>query len=56
MELHALKAQTYKPVHRLELMIKLGLIAAVPLTLCLIAWAVWLRQQHRRSQPYSLLY
>ncbi|WP_348748589.1 Gldg family protein [Pseudomonas rhodesiae] len=56
MELHALKTQAYESVHRLELMIKLGLIVAVPLTLCLIAWGLWLRQQHRRTQPRSLLY
>ncbi|WP_348737752.1 Gldg family protein [Pseudomonas rhodesiae] len=56
MELHALKTQAYESVHRLELMIKLGLIVTVPVTLCLIAWGLWLRQQRRRTQPRSLLY
>lgn len=56
MELHALKTQAYESVHRLELMIKLGLIVTVPVTLCLIAWGLWLRQQRHRTQPRSLLY
>lgn len=55
MELHALKVEAYAQVHRTERNLKLLMIAAVPLLLCLIAWAVFICQRRRRSQADALL-
>lgn len=55
MELHALKVEAYAQVHRTERNLKLFMIAAVPLLLCLIAWAVFVYQRRRRSQAGALL-
>jgi len=49
MELQALKAQAYASVHRVERNLKLLMIGAVPLPLCLIAWAVFVYHRRRRS-------
>lgn len=49
MELHALEIEAYAAVHQQELMLKLLMILAVPLPLCLIAWALLLCQRRRRS-------
>ena len=51
MELHALKAQAFAQVNRLERTLKLGLILAVPLVMCLIAWVVFLWERRRRAWP-----
>ncbi|NVZ53260.1 Gldg family protein [Pseudomonas sp. B6002] len=51
MELHSLKVEAYAQVQRLVLIIKLTLIAAVPLVLCLIAWVLFLYQNRRRTLP-----
>lgn len=55
MELHALKVEAYKQVHQAERHLKLLIIAAVPLLLCLIAWAVFLYQCRRRSPTSASL-
>lgn len=49
MELQALKVEAYASVHKVELTLKLLLISAVPLLLCLIAWMVSLYNRRRRS-------
>ncbi len=49
MELQALKVQAYASVHRTERNLKLLMIGAVPLPLCLIACAVFLYHRRRRS-------
>lgn len=49
MELQALKAQAYASVHRMERNLKLLMIGAVPLPLCLIAWAVFVYHRRRRA-------
>lgn len=54
MELHALKSEAYKQVHQAERHLKLLIIAAVPLLLCLIAWAVFVYQCRRRSSAAAL--
>ncbi|TFY92263.1 ABC transporter [Pseudomonas nabeulensis] len=54
MELHALQVEAYAQVHRLEQSIKLVLILAIPLTLCLVSWLVFLSQLKRRSRAGSL--
>ncbi|MCS4249256.1 Gldg family protein [Pseudomonas sp. BIGb0164] len=51
MELHGLKVEAYAELQRLKFIIKLVLIAAVPLVLCLIAWALLLYQNRRRTLP-----
>lgn len=56
MELHALQHQAYAQVRRLELVIKLVVIFAIPLTLCLIAWTVFLRQRRRRLQAGNVIH
>lgn len=48
MELHALKAEAYARVHFLEFAMKLVVALAIPLTLCLIAWVVFLGNRRRR--------
>lgn len=48
MELHALKAEAYAQINRLELAIKLGVTFAIPLMLCLVAWLVFLGHRRRR--------
>ncbi|MFN3358728.1 MAG: Gldg family protein [Pseudomonas sp.] len=47
MELQALKVKTYAHVHRIEQAIKLVLTLAMPLTLCVVAWLMLLRQRRR---------
>lgn len=47
MELQALKVKTYAHVHRVEQAIKLVLTLAMPLTLCVVAWLMLLRQRRR---------
>jgi ABC-type uncharacterized transport system involved in gliding motility auxiliary subunit len=54
MELHTLKVEVYKQVHQSERHLKLLIIAAVPLLLCLIAWAVFIYQCRRRSSAATL--
>ncbi len=49
MELQALKVEAYASVHRMERNLKLLMICAVPLPLCLIAWAVFVYHRRRRS-------
>lgn len=49
MELQALKVQAYASVHQAERNLKLLMIGAVPLPLCMIAWAVFLYHRRRRS-------
>lgn len=49
MELQALEVEAYAQVHRMERTLKLLMIGAVPLLLCLIAWAVFLHHRRRRS-------
>lgn len=49
MELHALKVEAYQQLHQTERYLKLLMIAAVPLLLCLIAWAIFIYQRRRRS-------
>jgi ABC-type uncharacterized transport system involved in gliding motility auxiliary subunit len=49
MELQTLKAQAYASVHRVERNLKLLMIGAVPLPLCLIAWAVFVYHRRRRA-------
>ena len=51
MELHSLNVAAYAEVQRLVFIIKLTLIAAVPLVLCLIAWVLFLYQNRRRTLP-----
>lgn len=51
MELHALKVEAYAPVHRVERNLKLLMIFALPLTLCLIAWVLFVYHRRRRSAP-----
>lgn len=51
MELHSLKIAAYAQVQHLTFIIKLTLIAAVPLVLCLIAWVLFLYQNRRRALP-----
>lgn len=47
MELHALEREAYAQVRRLETAIDLVVTFALPLTLCLIAWIVFLRHRRR---------
>ncbi|MDQ0705246.1 ABC-type uncharacterized transport system involved in gliding motility auxiliary subunit [Pseudomonas sp. W3I7] len=49
MELQALKVQAYASVNQMERNLKLLMIGAVPLPLCLIACAVFLYHRRRRS-------
>lgn len=56
MELHALQRQAYAKVDRLESTIKLVVIFAIPLTLCLIAWRVFLGQRRHRLQAGSVIH
>ncbi|MFL9673178.1 Gldg family protein [Pseudomonas marginalis] len=56
MELHALKAEAYAQVHRLELAIKMVVTLAIPLMLCLAAWVVFLRNRRRRLQAGVAFY
>ncbi|MGH8452094.1 Gldg family protein [Pseudomonas sp.] len=51
MELNALEVEAYARVHRFEHLLKLLLIATVPLLLCLIAWglSLWLRRRRALS-------
>ncbi len=50
MELHELRVEAYAQVNRLELAIKLVTTFTLPLTLCLMAWAVFLGNRRRRMQ------
>lgn len=56
MELHALKAEAYAQVHRLEFVIKMVVTLAIPLTLCLVAWVVFRCNRRRRLQAGVALY
>lgn len=56
MELHALKAEAYAQVHRLEFAIKMLVALAIPLMLCLVAWVVFLCNRRRRLQAGVALY
>lgn len=56
MELHALQREAYAQVRHLELAIKLVVTFAVPLTLCLIAWGVFLGHRRRRLHAGSLIH
>ena len=56
MELHALEHEAYAQVRRMELTIKLVVTFAIPLTLCLIAWLVFLGQRRRRLKAGNLIH
>ncbi|WP_431702226.1 Gldg family protein [Pseudomonas sp. BR20] len=56
MELHALRAEAYAQVHRLEFVIKMVVTLAIPLMLCLVAWVVFLCNRRRRLQAGVALY
>ena len=56
MELHALEHEAYAQVRRMELTIKLVVTFAIPLTLCLIAWLVFLGQRRRRLKAGSIIH
>lgn len=56
MELHALRAETYAQVHRLEFAIKMVATLAIPLMLCLVAWMVFLGNRRRRLQAEVVLH
>ena len=56
MELHALRTETYAQVHRLEFAIKMLVTLAIPLTLCLVAWGVFLGNRRRRLQASTVLH
>ncbi|RDS88599.1 Gldg family protein [Pseudomonas fluorescens] len=56
MELHALRAEAYAQVHRLEFVIKMVVTLAIPLTLCLVAWVVFRCNRRRRLQAGVALY
>ncbi|WP_411379473.1 Gldg family protein [Pseudomonas sp. MPB26] len=47
MELHALEHAAYAQVSRLEMAVKLVVTFALPVTLCLVAWMLFLRQRRR---------
>lgn len=55
MELHALEDEAYAQVRRLEWFIKLTVTFAIPVTLCLIAWLVFLGQRRRRLKAGSVI-
>ncbi|MBY8948951.1 Gldg family protein [Pseudomonas sp. SH10-3B] len=56
MELHALKAEAYAQVDRLEFTIKMVVTLAIPLMLCLVAWLVFLGNRRRRLQADVVLH
>lgn len=56
MELHALEDEAYAQVRRLEWVIKLTVTFAIPVTLCLIAWLVFLGQRRRRLKAGSVIH
>lgn len=56
MELRALRAEAYAQVHRLEFAIKMVVTLAIPLTLCLVAWVVFVCNRRRRLQAGVVLY
>ncbi|WP_338571106.1 Gldg family protein [Pseudomonas canadensis] len=56
MELHTLKHEAYAQVRRLEWVIKLTVTFAIPVTLCLIAWLVFLGQRRRRLKAGNLIH
>ncbi|WP_323989715.1 Gldg family protein [Pseudomonas canadensis] len=56
MELHTLEHEAYAQVRRLECVIKLTVTFAIPVTLCLIAWLVFLGQRRRRLKAGNLIH
>ncbi|KTB54949.1 ABC transporter [Pseudomonas fluorescens] len=56
MELHTLQREAYAQVRHLELAITLVAIFAMPLTLCLIAWMVFLGERRRRLQASGMIH
>lgn len=56
MELHELRVEAYAQVNRLELAIKLVTTFTLPLTLCLMAWAVFLGNRRRRIQVAGVVH
>lgn len=56
MELHALQREAYTQVRRLVLAMKLVVILAIPLTLCLVAWMIFLDQRRRRLHANSVIH
>ena len=56
MELHTLEHEAYAQVRRLEWVIKLTVTFAIPVTLCLIAWLVFLGQRCRRLKAGNLIH
>lgn len=56
MELHALELEAYAQVRHMEWAIKLVVTFAIPLTLCLIAWMVFLGQRRRRLKAGSVIH
>ncbi|WP_353631671.1 Gldg family protein [Pseudomonas canadensis] len=56
MELHTLEHEAYAQVRRLEWVIKLTVTFAIPVTLCLIAWLVFLGQRRRRLKAGNLIH
>lgn len=56
MELHALQVDAYAQVNRLELAIKLVVTFTIPLTLCLMAWIVFLGNRRRRLHARSVFH
>lgn len=56
MELHTLEYEAYAQVRRLEWVIKLTVTFAIPVTLCLIAWLVFLGQRRRRMKAGNLIH
>ncbi|PMV18452.1 MULTISPECIES: Gldg family protein [unclassified Pseudomonas] len=56
MELNTLQREAYAQVRRLELAITLVAIFAMPLTLCLIAWMVFLGERRRRLQAGGMIH
>ncbi len=56
MELNALRHQAYVQVLRIELGLKLAPAFGMPLTLCLVAWLVFLGNQRRRAAFDATIY
>lgn len=56
MELHALHAEAYAQVNRLELALKLAATFAIPLALCLAAWLIFLGHRRRRLLAARLVH
>lgn len=56
MELHALQVEAYAQVYRLELALKLAATFAIPVTLCLAAWMIFLGHRRRRLLASHLVH